>query len=378
MPCDSLLTCVGGWIPTQYPYYFEGQFTLPSPCPEWKVVYESGQRDSLLNASGNSLYIETRVFDPCTYSPWVSSFYSLGILNQPFSVDLGVTSLEPDSLVYSLSTPKTTEDTNIIFNSGFSTSQPIPGLTFNSSTGKFNFIPTQVGEYVIGITIEAYNQNTGNLSSITLIDYTVWIIDSLNIEPKLSNIQNLQGNAILTNPTTISTQLGDSFSFEIIATDSDLGDSITFWSDIKSVLPGATVTKLNGNPGELLVSWKVPSSPNETKKLELFVMDDFCFPSVGSKEFTIIIGTGINSINKTPKDLGITIYPNPVQETLHIDLGKNPSVTVEIISLRGEVLLKKRYTSNNFDIDLSNYSTGFYLVKFTTKKGIEFKRIVKN
>ena len=43
MPCDSLLTCVGGWIPTQYPYYYEGQFALPNPCSEWKVIFVRNQ-----------------------------------------------------------------------------------------------------------------------------------------------------------------------------------------------------------------------------------------------------------------------------------------------------------------------------------------------
>jgi len=120
--------------------------------------------------------------------------------------------------------------------------KPIPGLTIDSSTGKFSFTPTYLGEFVIGITIKAYSKYTGNLSSITIIDYTAWVIDSLNLEPKLSNIQNLQGDAFLSNPTTINTQLGDSFSFEIIATDSDIGDSLTFFNGITSVLSGAIVT----------------------------------------------------------------------------------------------------------------------------------------
>ena len=120
--------------------------------------------------------------------------------------------------------------------------KPIPGLTIDSSTGKFSFTPTYLGEFVIGITIKAYSKYTGNLSSITIIDYTAWVIDSLNLEPKLSNIQNLQGDAFLSNPTTINTHLGDSFSFEIIATDSDIGDSLTFFNGITSVLSGAIVT----------------------------------------------------------------------------------------------------------------------------------------
>jgi len=381
--CYNQTTCGGGTLPGKRFYIFTGHTTLPNTCNEWKVSYFECCRDTTINLLGTpSLYTSTTFFTgiQSNYSPTVlfgHYYLCKGALSR-FS--LRPYDSEGDSVVYSFTSPKQNENSNVVFNPGFSFTSPIPGISLDSLTGVIELTPLVQGDFAMAITYKEYKKGTNTLVSKTNTEITLTVLECpINAQPIPQGITNLQGNATLISPDTIHVNLGDSFSFEIEVTDADTADSVTIFTQASAVLPGVTITTLNGNPAKLNIAWRAPSSPNNTRVVHITAADDVCAtPGIGIGIYTIIIGTGINSINKTPKDLGITIYPNPVQETLHIDLGKNPSVTVEIISLRGEVLLKKRYTSNNFDIDLSNYSTGFYLVKFTTKKGIEFKRIVKN
>ncbi len=65
------------------------------------------------------------------------------------------------------------------------------------------------------------------------------------------------------------------------------------------------------------------------------------------------------------------VYPNPVVNTLFVAVGdsKVSFVPIEIYDLAGKLIFSKTYnlTTNTLEIDLSNLTSGFYLLKIKTK-----------
>jgi len=75
------------------------------------------------------------------------------------------------------------------------------------------------------------------------------------------------------------------------------------------------------------------------------------------------------------KDVKITIYPNPANDILYINI-KNDEVihSVQIYNVQGESLLKEK--SRFEQLDISFLLDGIYLIRVKTDKGIISKRII--
>jgi hypothetical protein len=85
---------------------------------------------------------------------------------------------------------------------------------------------------------------------------------------------------------------------------------------------------------------------------------------------TIDICVGINENSQNE----IKIYPNPVLNNITISnaMGYN----VELVNILGEVLLTKKVDNDNYFIDLSDYSSGTYLIRFKSANSNYSKKIV--
>lgn len=97
----------------------------------------------------------------------------------------------------------------------------------------------------------------------------------------------------------------------------------------------------------------------------------------GSKEIylsnfneTII---NITSINSSPVLSKIVIFPNPVQNIFHINLGENKTANLEIYDIQGSLLLHKNIIAEK-EIDVSFLSSGLYFVIIDRKY---ISRIIK-
>jgi 3',5'-cyclic AMP phosphodiesterase CpdA len=81
---------------------------------------------------------------------------------------------------------------------------------------------------------------------------------------------------------------------------------------------------------------------------------------------------GVGEINKLPK---ISVFPNPVIDKVTIECPQ--SADIEICNIEGQVL--KRVTTNNCltTLDLSQLSSGIYIVKVRTSMGNAIKKLIK-
>jgi len=87
-------------------------------------------------------------------------------------------------------------------------------------------------------------------------------------------------------------------------------------------------------------------------------------------------GATIVAINVT-KETDVKCYPNPVQNSLTITTEGLSSL--EISDITGKILIKKKMANTMETIDMSDYSSGIFILKVTTAKGgFLVQKIIKN
>ena len=72
----------------------------------------------------------------------------------------------------------------------------------------------------------------------------------------------------------------------------------------------------------------------------------------------------------------ITYYPNPVNQTLHIEADNIKQI--QLMDLSGKILIDKKGEYNAFDLNVANISKGNYLIKIYTDEGIGIRKIIVN
>ena len=80
--------------------------------------------------------------------------------------------------------------------------------------------------------------------------------------------------------------------------------------------------------------------------------------SIGIKEIDL---SNITSIDNSLILSKIAIFPNPVQNVLHVNLGENKTGNLEVYDLQGNLMLCKNIASEK-GIDVSFLSSGLYFV----------------
>ncbi len=75
----------------------------------------------------------------------------------------------------------------------------------------------------------------------------------------------------------------------------------------------------------------------------------------------------------------LSIYPNPTQNNITIDLGNNDikNSTLILVDLLGKYVSKTNVSQRLNKIDMSNLSNGIYFIKFSNKNGSVTEKIIK-
>jgi endo-1,3(4)-beta-glucanase len=97
-----------------------------------------------------------------------------------------------------------------------------------------------------------------------------------------------------------------------------------------------------------------------------------------TKYITYKVGTSCETLSISDEILEneITIFPNPAKSQLHIRATSVEIARVEIYSTLGTLV--KKVSNNKAPINIEEISSGLYLVKIYTEKGIVIKRFLKN
>ncbi|NTW34094.1 MAG: T9SS type A sorting domain-containing protein, partial [Bacteroidetes bacterium] len=90
--------------------------------------------------------------------------------------------------------------------------------------------------------------------------------------------------------------------------------------------------------------------------------------------------TVAGSINEKNINSGISVYPNPANNNINIEIQKflpKQNNVLSIYDVHGQLIFSRAIQQAQTKIDISNFATGVYIIKLYNKNGVEVKRFVK-
>ncbi len=217
-------------------------------------------------------------------------------LNDTLCYNFGVSEPDGDSLVFELIPARSGPTTNVTYQTGYSGTQPIAGITLDSNTGEICFVAQPVGLFVVTIKVTEYDPVSGLYKGENFRDIQ-FVIQNCppNDRPSVSNIQNFigTGGAALTDTNEISMCEGDSFCFQLTFLDSQLVDTGMYvFTNVQDWLNGpnpndtATISNtvvdsviINGDTLVRIVSticWTAPPNSGGVYNFYVAASDDHC------------------------------------------------------------------------------------------------------
>ncbi len=297
-------TCNNGFLPGYQQYVYTGTVTLNPPCSTWTMSHSISARNPVTNLSisGNAYWYGTlnnvNAGCPNNNSPIFTSqpipYYCTG---QQVQFNPGVIEPDGDSLSFSLVSALTSATGTANYGAGFSPTNPFGAaspVTFSNSTGQMSFVPTTPGNYVV--VIEVCEYRNGVQLGCVMREFQIVIQTCNNSSPYMPfGISNFQGSGTVLDSNSLLVCVGDSFSFDVLFVDTlvanqTIGDSITILTNAGTVLPGATVTTINGDSAILTVSWLTSPGSPVFNNFIVEIEDDACpINGLGIYQFDIAV-----------------------------------------------------------------------------------------
>jgi gliding motility-associated-like protein len=325
-PADVPLYCHNILTTCDYPYstqappagtpdgtlivqYVSDTFSIPPGCTVTAEV-DQGSRNAaitnLQNPSSTDIDIVASVTTPnstnCENNPVFASFpVNIFCVGENANFSQGAIDLSGDSITYTLINPRNTGGTPIPFVAGCTPTNPLGAptvfastFTFNSSTGNVNFTPTQSGNYVMALEVDAFH--SGTLVSTTMRDIQIVVIPCTTLDnpPKLVNMfdsVHVQGGVVY-DSTHIGVCPGSPLQFELVSTDPDSFNYVKDSANFSLLLPGSTFTVTHSgtvlDTATLHVSWTPQNADSGFHYIYLVVSDTFC-PRPGTRTYPFVI-----------------------------------------------------------------------------------------
>ena len=100
-----------------------------------------------------------------------------------------------------------------------------------------------------------------------------------------------------------------------------------------------------------------------------------------SEVTTILYGERPNATENVLQDRPLRVFPNPTSGrfVLSLDQPIQEDVNIQLRSVDGRLLQQYNYQSfQTEEIDLTNYSSGVYIIQFRTEEGVTTRRVIKD
>lgn len=297
--CPSELpnsSCSGGALPGMEIHTYSGTVTVDPSCPEWRVHWALCCRNGLVLNVTDPTTVQIKVeavihtdVEDCDNSPvFTNQTIPYVCVNEPVSQSFGVTEPDGDSLSFALVDAQGLYDpgfTPLEYEPGYTGQEPIPGITIDTQTGLLEFLPTQIGTFVVVVKVFQWNEN-GELIGTTMRDVQFVVIACNNVPPDAATgvIENITGDANQIGDYAIEMCETDQFCFDLTISDPDGADLLEVNNNILQVLPGATVNWSGQNPITGQVCWTAPIGSQGYYSFVVHANDNGC-PIFGSQAF---------------------------------------------------------------------------------------------
>ncbi len=331
---------------------YEDTVTVPTRSSDLKFTWQSCCRlatyANINGLSGPQFYIEAGINNLIRYNASTPRYNGLPFTfcctNQPSVFSSLPFSPDGDSLSTSNYAPQQTNTTTVVYNAGYSSTQPA-GTTapsyYNVSpvSGKANFLATNQGKYVFGFRTTAYERGTGKQISYASRDATITVLPCTNTPPYIDTIPQS-----LTGVKRIDTTGGDvvlsacpqiPLNF-IINAHSNNANGLIYMRPGSALPTGMTMTPtVTGGTGYMTVSWTPTASQVGPYTLSIVAVDSTC--AVGQEitlrnEFTFTVNV-LPGLNAGPDLLVCPLGERPVK----LGTNANPASTVTWTNLSGAV-----------------------------------------
>ena len=110
----------------------------------------------------------------------------------------------------------------------------------------------------------------------------------------------------------------------------------------------------------IIISILINQNPAQAFQVSIQLLSTLINYPIGLTENTII-------------DKLITVYPNPTNELVHIEIPDQTIANIKVYNMQGQII--KETTESR--LDLSSYSNGMYFLKALTEKGIYSYKLIK-
>lgn len=304
---------------TLYRNYITAPFTIPPGCTVTAEMDVSARNSAITNLAtvGADLDIAATLTTPasgnCQDNPEFAAYpVNVFCMNQNVNFSQGAVDLSGDSLVYSLINPRTFGGTPIPFQSGCTATNPFGApsvyastFSFDTHTGNVNFTPTQSGNFVFAVQVDAYHN--GVLVSSTMRDIQLVVVNCAinpiyqsSPPPFLTNFfdpAHVTGGVVY-DSTNIGVCPGSPLRFVLKATSADSFAYVKDSAAFSQILPGSTytVTHTGGvhDTSTLTVNWIPTNADSGFHYLYLTVSDTNCpKPAKQVYAFTISVLNGL-------------------------------------------------------------------------------------
>jgi hypothetical protein len=103
-----------------------------------------------------------------------------------------------------------------------------------------------------------------------------------------------------------------------------------------------------------------------------------CFHEL-SQDYVVNLAIGSScetvGINSLEQKTNMSIYPNPTNDYLSISTSTKSEI--EISNIEGQIIKRLKIKDNKTDIDISDFSSGVYIIRVQTDRGIMTKKFIK-
>jgi hypothetical protein len=196
-------------------------------------------------------------------------------VNNPMSYNAGVIDPDGHTLSYSLVSAQyaTPTPTAVNYNSGYTGSEPIPGIALNSTTGQITFTPTIAGYYTVVLQVTSY-KSSGEMIGKVMYDMMFIVPACDGAAPSFAGLSNAQGGYII-GSNQISICDGVPFCVDLTFTDNDPGSVIAVANIAQSQMPGSTIQITGTNPATATLCWS-PQNVQYPMNIVLQTSDQVC------------------------------------------------------------------------------------------------------
>jgi hypothetical protein len=86
---------------------------------------------------------------------------------------------------------------------------------------------------------------------------------------------------------------------------------------------------------------------------------------------------GTTGVSDTSFEETLKLYPNPTKNLINIQTQESGAYSIEISSLKGQIIHRNEFTGASYQADLSSLKNGIYFLKISSENHVSTRKIVK-